>query len=297
MTAEPGFGEGCDAQMNQHSAMFGTAAARSCDWSSVRHAIDVGGGRVLVVLLSEHPHGAPQPTPRGRAGKYRKPACTGQGRRRWRERLRADDTPRKHTLFLTQTKTLGENLMSTPEPETSLEDKLTATARAERLARAHSLAQNYVLASAGIALVPLPLVDLVGLMALQVKLVHGLAKHYDVPFKENIARSLLASLLSGASSTLLFRGLASLAKAVPVLGTLAGGGGIAVSSASVTYAVGEVFIQHFESGGTLLNFDADKLKGLFRRKLKTAPAEASPAIAAETAGEPPADAPLAPAAP
>ena len=187
--------------------------------------------------------------------------------------------------------------MSTPEPEISLEDKLTATARAERLARAHHLAQNYVLASAGIALVPVPLVDLVGLMALQVKLVHGLAKHYDVPFKENVARSLLASLLSGASSTLLARGLASFAKAVPVLGTLAGGGGIAVSSASVTYAVGELFIQHFESGGTLLNFDADKLKGLFKRKLKTSPVEASPAITAETASEPPADAPLAPAAP
>jgi uncharacterized protein (DUF697 family) len=191
---------------------------------------------------------------------------------------------------------LGENLMSTPEPEISLEDKLNATARAERLARAHSLAQNYVLASAGIALVPVPLVDLVGLMALQVKLVHGLAKHYDVPFKENAVRSLLASLLSGASSTLLVKGFASLAKALPVLGTLAGGGGIAVSSASVTYAVGEAFIQHFESGGTLLNFDADKLKCLFKRKLKEAPVEASPAIAAETAAEPPADAPL-PAAP
>ena len=183
--------------------------------------------------------------------------------------------------------------MSTPEPEISLEDKLTATARAERLARAHSLAQNYVLASAGIALVPVPLIDLVGLMVLQVKLVHSLAKHYDVPFKENVARSLLASLLSGASSTLLARGLASFAKAVPVLGTLAGGGGIAVSSASVTYATGEVFIQHFESGGTLLDFDADKLKGLFKRKLKNAQAEAAPAVAAETGDEPPADAPLA----
>ncbi len=189
--------------------------------------------------------------------------------------------------------------MSTPEPEISLEDKLTAVARAERLARAHRLTQNYVLVAAGIALVPVPLIDLVGLMALEVKLVHSLAKHYDVPFKENVARSLLASLLSGASSTLLARGLASLAKAVPGLGTLAGSGGIAVSSASVTYAVGEVFIQHFESGGTLLNFDADKLKGLFTSKLKDAPAEAEagPGTPAETADEPPADAPLAPSAP
>jgi len=184
--------------------------------------------------------------------------------------------------------------MATPDSAVSLDGKLTAATRAERLASAHTLARHYVLAAAGTALIPVPLADLGALMALQVKLVHSLAKHYDVPFKDNAARSLLASLLSGASSTLLARGLASLAKAVPGLGTLAGTGGIAVSSASVTYAVGEVFIQHFESGGTLLNFDADKLKGLFTRKLKDAPVEteakAVPGTPAETGEESPADA-------
>ena len=157
--------------------------------------------------------------------------------------------------------------MATPDSEISLEDKLTAAARAERLARAHSLVQNYVLASAGIALVPVPLLDLAGITAVQVKLVHGLAKHYDVPFKENIAKSLVAALLSGASSVLLVKGLVSLAKAIPVLGTLASGS-IAISGASVTYAVGEVFIRHFESGGTLLDFDPKQVKGLFQRLLK-----------------------------
>ena len=157
--------------------------------------------------------------------------------------------------------------MSTPESEISLEDKLTATAHAERLARAHNLVQNYLLASASIALVPVPLLDLAGITALQIKLVHSLAKLYDVPFKEDIAKSLVAALLSGASTILLIKGLVSLAKAIPVLGTLAGGS-IAISGASVTYAVGEVFIRHFESGGTLLDFDPKQVKGLFQRLLK-----------------------------
>ena len=58
MTVESGFGEGYDAQMNQHSSLFGTAIAHSYDWSSVRHVMDVGGGvgRTLAALLSEHPH-------------------------------------------------------------------------------------------------------------------------------------------------------------------------------------------------------------------------------------------------
>jgi uncharacterized protein (DUF697 family) len=171
--------------------------------------------------------------------------------------------------------------MTTPNSDVSFEDKITAAARAERLASAHSLVKNYVLASAGIALVPVPLADLVGIAALQIKLVHGLAKHYDVPFKESAALSLVASLLSGASSILLVKGLASLGKAVPGLGSLAGGGGVAAASASVTYAVGEVFINHFEAGGTLLDFKPEKVKALFKRALKHDKAEAEAEVEAE----------------
>ena len=164
--------------------------------------------------------------------------------------------------------------MAILDSEATLEEKLTAAARAERLVRARSLTKNYILASAGIGLVPLPLADLVGVMALQVKLVHGLAKVYEVPFKENITKSLLASLLSGASSVIGVMGLASLAKTIPVLGTLAGGGGVAVTAASVTFATGEVFTRHFESGGTLLDFDPHKMKALFKRELKNGKAAA-----------------------
>ena len=150
--------------------------------------------------------------------------------------------------------------MATLDSEVPSEAKLTVAHRAERLAGAQSLAQNYVLVAAGLALVPVPLADLFGIMALQVKLVHGLARHYGVPFKTRIAQSLLASLLSGLSATLVGRVLASLAKAVPGLGNLAGSGGMAVGFASVTYAVGAIFIRHFESGGSLLDFDSQKTK-------------------------------------
>lgn len=164
--------------------------------------------------------------------------------------------------------------MAILDSEASFEEKLTAAARAERLVRARSLTKNYILASAGIGLIPLPLADLAGVMALQVKLVHGLAKVYEVPFKENVTKSLLASLLSGASSVIGVMGLASLAKTIPVLGTLAGGGGVAVTAASVTFATGEVFTRHFESGGTLLDFDPHKMKALFKRELKNGKAAA-----------------------
>ena len=172
--------------------------------------------------------------------------------------------------------------MATLDSEVPSEAKLTVAHRAERLAGAQSLAQNYVLAAAGLALVPVPLADLIGVMALQVKLVHGLAGHYGVPFKASLAQSLLASLLSGSSATLVGRVLASLAKAVPGLGNLAGSGGMAVSFASVTYAVGAIFIRHFESGGTLLDFDSQKTKPLFRHVLLDGPVATATLAEAET---------------
>lgn len=160
--------------------------------------------------------------------------------------------------------------MTTSPVPAPLDDKLTTIAHAERLARAQVLVKNYTLGSAAVVLVPLPLVDELALMALQVKMVHDLSKHYDVPFKPNVARALIASLLSGLTGGLLAKGLYSLARAVPVLGTLGGAGGFALSSASVTYAVGTVFIKHFEANGTLLNIDSEWFKKMFKQELNQA---------------------------
>jgi hypothetical protein len=35
-----------------------------------------------------------------------------------------------------------------------------------------------------------------------------------------------------------------------------------------SWALGNTFIQHFESGGTFLNFDSDKVKGYFHAQLE-----------------------------
>ena len=50
-------------------------------------------------------------------------------------------------------------------------------------------------------------------------------------------------------------GAASLLKAVPVLGTITAGFVMPALSAGATYAIGKAFIQHFASGGTLLDFN------------------------------------------
>ena len=50
-------------------------------------------------------------------------------------------------------------------------------------------------------------------------------------------------------------GAASVLKAVPIFGTIVGSFVMPVLSAGATYAIGKAFIQHFASGGTLLDFN------------------------------------------
>ncbi|MFM8277726.1 MAG: YcjF family protein [Cyanobium sp.] len=162
----------------------------------------------------------------------------------------------------------------------SIEDKLLALACSERLAKASILVKNYTLASAAIALVPLPLLDQIVLISLQLKMIHELAKIYDIPFQPNIASAIVSSLLSGVTGGLMAKALQSLAKSVPVLATL-GSGSIAISSASVTFALGSVFIKHFEDNGTFININLEWMKSMFHQQLTSSEADGGTSFEAE----------------
>lgn len=133
---------------------------------------------------------------------------------------------------------------------------------------ANAIVKKYMLAALVPGLVPLPLIDLAALAGIQLKLVHSLAKLYDVEFSEQLGKSLIASLLGGGIPVSLSANLASLIKGLPLVGTVAGGISVAVCGGASTYAVGKVFIQHFESGGTLLNFDPQQMRDYYTRHLK-----------------------------
>lgn len=159
--------------------------------------------------------------------------------------------------------------MKQSETETPISDEAYGDLVAsKRVIHADNIVKNYVITSMGLGIVPLPIFDLAALVATQVKMVHGLTKHYDVPFKGEIVSSLITSLLSGVLGVGVVIGAASLFKSFPVVGSLVGGGTVSVLSGALTYAVGRVFIQHFEQGGTLLNFDAKKMREHFKRELK-----------------------------
>ena len=134
--------------------------------------------------------------------------------------------------------------------------------------QASNLIRKHVMVVMGASLVPVPLFDLVALTGVQLKMLHGLAKLYEVHFAKNLGKSAIASLLGGVMPTSTAMTLASLAKAVPGLGTATGVVTVSVLGGATTYAIGNVFVQHFESGGTLLDFDAKKMRAYFSSKLE-----------------------------
>ncbi|MGF1526105.1 MAG: YcjF family protein [Candidatus Competibacterales bacterium] len=128
---------------------------------------------------------------------------------------------------------------------------------------AQLIVKNHLIAVMGASLVPVPLVDLVALVTIQLRMLRQLAHHYDVSFSEHRAKSLVASLLGGVLPTSAAIGLASLAKGMPGVGTATGVIAVSAIGGAATYAIGTVFARHFEAGGNLLDFQPKETRTFF----------------------------------
>ena len=137
-----------------------------------------------------------------------------------------------------------------------------------RSSQATNIVKKHVIVTMGAAMVPIPLFDLVALSGVQLKMLYSLTKLYEIPFSKNVGKSSIASLLGGVMPTSAAMTLASLAKAVPGLGTATGIISVSILGGATTYAIGSVFMQHFESGGTLLDFDPKKMREYFSTKMQ-----------------------------
>jgi uncharacterized protein (DUF697 family) len=130
--------------------------------------------------------------------------------------------------------------------------------------RADKVIRDSVVWSMGAGLIPVPLADMVAVTAVQIDMLKQIASLYQVDFAENRLKSWIAAL-SGSAIPKMGAGLI---KIIPGLGSVVGGVSMAALSGASTYAIGQVFAQHFESGGTLLDFDVDKFKDFYQRQFE-----------------------------
>jgi uncharacterized protein (DUF697 family) len=116
-------------------------------------------------------------------------------------------------------------------------------AQAQKIVARH---RNY--AAVG-GLCPLPVVNIAGLTAINIRMVKQLSELYQVPFQKDRTRSFIVGLIGGAVPTGV--GLATSSTLVWIVpgGLLWGLGASAITAGALTRGIGLVFIESFESGG------------------------------------------------
>ena len=129
---------------------------------------------------------------------------------------------------------------------------------------ANSIIKNHMIWSMGAGFIPIPVADFFAVGAIQLDMIRQLCKVYEVDFKETEGKAVITALAGSGLSRLGARAV----KFIPGIGTVIGGITLAGLSGGSTYAIGEVFKTHFETGGTFLDFDPKRLKKFYDEKFE-----------------------------
>ncbi|HWL14840.1 MAG TPA: DUF697 domain-containing protein [Opitutus sp.] len=140
------------------------------------------------------------------------------------------------------------------------------------------------------SMVPVPFAEFAAVSAVHLRMIEDLSREYGVDFRPQRARALVTALLSGYASYSLDSFLVgSLAKFIPGLGSAVALITLPSITAALTYALGRIFIGHFERGGSLIDFDSARLQQGFLHEVERSrvhPAEFARIIGARAAATP-----------
>lgn len=129
---------------------------------------------------------------------------------------------------------------------------------------AQDIVKSHVMYSLGAGLVPVPLLDIAAVSAVQLDMLKQLAKLFGKSFKESSGKSWISAI---TGSTLARMG-ASLVKTIPGIGSILGGVTMSALSGASTYAIGQVFIWHFSTGGDFVDFNFEKAKEIYEKEFE-----------------------------
>ncbi len=173
-----------------------------------------------------------------------------------------------------------------------------ATAHAghsEKTERAEKVIQNYLVWTGAAGVIPIPLLDTAAVAGLQVKMLQEIGLIYDQKLSEHWVKSTIGALTAGSVAMSVSKSFGlSVVGAVPFIGGLAKlllAPGVAAAS---TYALGRIFIIHFESGSSFLSLDPQKYKTHMAILMAKNTAEAKAQALATAAATPAASTPAAP---
>ena len=124
---------------------------------------------------------------------------------------------------------------------------LTQKLAARRRALARKIVDRHKNLAALGGLMPLPVVNIAGVTAVNLRMVKKLSELYQVPFQRDRTRSLIVGLIGGAVPTGVGVATSSTLMWIVPGGLLFGLGASAVTAGALTRGIGLVFIESFES--------------------------------------------------
>ncbi len=136
----------------------------------------------------------------------------------------------------------------------------------DKNAHAETVIRNHVFWSMGTSfIIPIPVADVFAVSALQLDMIRQLCRVYELDFAETRGKAIVSAL---TTSSLTRVGARSFIKLIPGVGQLIGGVAVSIFNGASTYALGEVFKAHFNNGGTILDFDVERLKKVYNDKFE-----------------------------
>ncbi|MBK9150255.1 MAG: DUF697 domain-containing protein [Saprospiraceae bacterium] len=136
--------------------------------------------------------------------------------------------------------------------------------KSNRTVAADAVIRNHMIWSMGAGFIPVPIADLFAVGAIQLDMIRQMCKIYEVDFKQTEGKAIITALTGSGLARLGARAV----KFIPGVGSILGGITMSVLSGASTYALGEVFKKHFETGGTFLDFDPGRLKNYYNEKFE-----------------------------
>lgn len=117
--------------------------------------------------------------------------------------------------------------------------------------------------------VPIPGLDMLTISAAQAKMVHSLCQIYDKQFEREALSSIISGLLGGSLTGLVSASLAySFIRNIPLVGSTLSSLTQPAVAYGATYALGAVFIQHFEKNLAMSDLSVKEFEQFFSDQFK-----------------------------
>ncbi len=138
--------------------------------------------------------------------------------------------------------------------------KIKAKEKSERKIIADKIIHRHVIWAISAGSIPFPVVDVLGVSAIQLDMLHQLCNLYEIDYDANRGKNLLTAFAGGSIARI----GSGLLKFVPIFGSALGMFSMAAFSGASTYAIANVFISNFEDGVGLFEINIEKGEKLFQ---------------------------------